>query len=286
MSGKEAVDVFSKGCLINLRSSVWGGKIKIPSDLVSRDSGADPSFIAAHKFLVEKSSLKAIEHARGMARSWLVTKSIPFPVKGLIFVPRDMISRVDNTLQDYQSRFYEMTNEFIERYDELKESAKENLGDLYNPDDYPSDIANKFEFAWDFFILDAPNHLITISPALYEREVHKFKSNMAGFEVLARKTQREALKTMVSNIVERLSGENEKGKFKVFRDTLLSNIREFVYDFPSMNITGDLDLEVQAVEVGRILGDTTPAELRTDESVRDNILTSMELITLDLNTLK
>lgn len=268
-------NIFEKGVLVNLTTSVWGGKRKIPSSYLNKQD-ADPDFISAHKLLVDKGSIEPIEKARGAARSWLQNRSLPFPIKGVLFVPKDTIDRIDEKLQGFQDKFYETVNEFLEKYDAVKLQAKEKLGDLYNPCDYPSDVNSRFDFSWNFFIMDSPDNLSAISPALYARENSKFQLAMKNFEETAMATLRDSFAKIIGNMAEKMTGEGKSGKCKVFRDSLVGNIREFIDEFEYLNVVAEDKKLERLVSIAKAAIDGISAQdLRDNKILRDGLSVSM-----------
>jgi hypothetical protein len=275
MENNKVGNVFEKGVLVNLTSSVWGGKRKIPSSYLNRQD-ADPDFITAHKLLVDKESIEPIEKARGAARSWLQNRSLPFPIKGVLFVPKDIIDRVDEKLQGFQDDFYEKVNEFLEKYDAIKIQSKEKLGELYNPSDYPDDVNSRFNFSWNFFIMDSPDNLSAISPALYARENHKFQVAMKSFEETAMATLRDNFGKMIGNMAEKMTGTGKNGKCKVFRDSLIGNIREFIDEFGYLNVVAeDTKLERLVGIAKAAIEGVSAQDLRDNKILRDGLSVSM-----------
>ena len=47
------------------------------------------------------------------ARSYLAGVSLPFPIQGMVFVPKEMISRVDVKLEEFKGEFNSTVDEFL-----------------------------------------------------------------------------------------------------------------------------------------------------------------------------
>lgn len=267
-------NVFEKGVLVQISTSVWTGKIKASTAAVNK-TDADADFLSIHKSLVSKECLKPVEHIRTMARGYVANRSLPFSVTGVLFIPKDMIEVIDEKLRGYQEQFYCQVNEFVEKYDVFTRQAKDKLGELYNPSDYPKDIRRKFSFEWNFFVMAAPDKLSVISPAIYEREKENFQATMHEFEKTAVQALRKNFGDMISRIADRLSGT----KKKTFKDTTVTNLRQFIGDFKAMNITDDKELETLVARADECLGTKiTPEDLRTDDSLRVSLAGKMSFI--------
>ena len=267
-------NVFEKGVLVQIKTSVWTGKIKASTAAVNK-TDADADFLSIHKSLVSKECLKPIENIRNLARGWVANRSLPFTVTGVLFIPKDMIEDVDQMLSIYQNQFYEKVDCFVDDYEIYTRQAKDKLGELYNPTDYPKDIRRKFSFEWNFFVMAAPDKMSILSPEIYEREKENFQATMNEFEETAMQALRSTFSGMISRISERLSGD----KKKTFKDTTVTNIRQFIKDFNAMNITDDKELEMLVARADECLGaNITPEDLRTNDSLRLSLAGKMSFI--------
>lgn len=269
---KKKINVFEKGVLVQINTRVWTGRVKTPASIV--DETADADFISVHKNLIDKENLRNIEHVRNLARSWVQNRTLPFPLTGVLFIPKDMISQVDEKMKEYQEKFYEEVEDFVDKYDLFVRQAKDSLGSLYDPTEYPTDIETRFGFDWNFFVMSTPDKAGMLSPELYESEKEKFHNTMHEFELIARATLRKSF----SEIVERLAERTNGAKKKTFRDTAVSNITEFINDFKAMDITNDKELKKLTEAAQQILGNTTAEELRNDDDLRTNISADMKEI--------
>ena len=274
-------NVFEKGVLVQIKTSVWTGKIKASTAAVNK-TDADADFLSVHKSLVSKECLKPIESIRNLAKGWVANRSLPFTVTGVLFIPKDMIDVVDEKLREHQEQFYARVNDFVEDYDTFTRQAKDKLGELYNPTDYPKDIRRKFSFEWNFFVMAAPDRMSILSPEIYAREKENFQATMDEFEQTAMQALRKNFGEMISRIADRLSGE----KKKTFKDTTITNLRQFISDFRAMNITDDKDLENLVARADECLGTkVTPEDLRTDDSMRLGLAGKMSFIEHEVNKL-
>jgi hypothetical protein len=163
-------NLFEKGCLVQLSISKWGGVKKIDKNKLTQMTES-PDWVVATKKLVDPESLKPICKVGNAARSYLNTVSLPFPLQGMVFVPKEMISRVDTRLTEFKTEFDNTITTFVDDYADLRKTSMFFLKDLFNEVDYPVDIRNKFSFAWRFIILDVPNgNSGILAPEVYERE--------------------------------------------------------------------------------------------------------------------
>lgn len=268
--------IFKKGCLVHLTCSIWGGRVKLPSSSIRVD--AAPEFVNATKYLVDRDCLKPIEKIRNEARSYVYSKTLPFPLPGLLFVPLGMISVIDKKMEELNTKFMFEASNFASNYQTFIENAKEKLNGLFNPLDYPQDIWKCFSFTWKYITLDAPNRTQMISPEVYEREKAKFEQTMAEFSATATNTLRTTFAEMVDHIVDRLSGER-----KVFKNSLIGNIKEFIDDFKALNINDDAELGKMVEKCNSILSGVDVDSIRDNDQFRQSIANSISTVQDELN---
>ena len=119
-------NLFEKGCLVQLSASVWGATRKInPSQLT--DVVSSHEWLSASKKLVDPDALKPIKKVVNKCRSYLAGVSLPFPINGLVFVPKEMISNVDARLGGFKLDFNQKVDGFIKNYDGPRAGAPGGL---------------------------------------------------------------------------------------------------------------------------------------------------------------
>ena len=267
-------NLFEKGCLVQVSASVWGATRKIrPEEITDKEVSKD--WLRTSKKLVEPDALKPITKVVNMARSYIAGVSLPFPIKGMQFVPKEMISKVDGRLSEFKLDFTEKVDGFMEGYEGLRNDAMVHLGELFNQLEYPVDVRSKFAFVWRFIILDVPNgNTALLAPEVYEREKEKFVQTMEEARELAIQSLREEFSSMVTRITERFSNGN--GAPKVFKNGTVDNFYEYFETFKERNIFKDDDL-AQLVEKAKAILDGQSADrIRSDGMLKERIHEGMQ----------
>ena len=267
-------NIFEMGCLIQLSSSAWGARRKIKAGQITDMAGAN-EWLSTHKKLIDPCALKPICKVVNAARSYLSGMSLPFPINGMVFVPKEMISRVDEELDRFKADFDSEVEEFISRYDGLREVALVYLGDLFDETDYPVDIRSKFSFAWRFIVLDVPNGKSgLLAPEVYEREKAKFVQTMEEARELAIVSLREEFSGMIKRVTERFTNGNDT-KTKVFKNGTINNFYEFFETFKERNIFRDSELAELVSQAEAILGGKTAETIRSNDQLKEQIKNEM-----------
>ncbi|MCG8684058.1 MAG: DUF3150 domain-containing protein [Desulfobacterales bacterium] len=271
-------NIFQKGCLVQLTVSKWGGVKRIDKSKLSgmvEQSGSGIDWVSATKKLVDPASLKPICKISNAARNYLASISLPFPITGMVFVPKDLISQVDHKLCSFQSKFNLAVIDFTLDYNKLRNSAKGFLGGLFNEIDYPVDIGAKFNFAWRFIVLDVPNGDTTLlAPEVYEREKEKFIQTMEEARSMAIDALREDFAQMVERISERFT-QNGNGKSKIFKNTTVESFYEYFQTFKERNIFKDDKLADLVDRAQSVLNGSSAEQIRTSEGLKEEIRSGM-----------
>jgi hypothetical protein len=267
-------NIFEKGCLVQLSISKWGGVRKIEDYKLAKMVDAH-EWVTATKKLVDPESLKPVCKIGNGARSYLAGVSLPFPIQGMVFVPKEMISRVDKRLEEIRSEFNQAVTAFVRDYDRLRQNAMVYLEDLFNEVDYPSDVERKFSFTWRFIILDVPNGKSGIlSPEVYEREKEKFIQTMEEARTLAIESLREEFASMVERITDRFSNPTD-GKAKVFKNTTIESFYQFFETFKERNIFRDEQLAQLVERAQAVLGGVSAESIRSNDHLKESVRTGM-----------
>ena len=269
-------NMFEKGCLVQLSISKWGGVKKIDKGRLSRMvANGDAEWVTATKKLVDPDALKPICKVANSARSYLDSVSLPFPLTGLLFVPKDLISRIDTRLEEYRVEFHQKVSDFLQDYDRLRETAMVYLGELFSEVDYPTDIRRRFSLTWRFVIMDVPNGQVgLLAPAVYEREKAKFIQTMEEARQMAVESLREEFASMVERITERFTAGPD-GKPKIFKNATVDSFYDYFETFKERNIFKDEELAGLVERAQDILGGRSADDFRSNENLKDALQTQM-----------
>lgn len=279
-------DLFSRGCLVQLATSAWTARVKVPPKALIENGthdDVDPAFLAASKRLVDGQALKAIEAIRSEARSWLYSQSLPFPVDGAVFVPSASIEAIDAKLEGFKARFEAAIAAFVTDYPVLREAARAQLGSLYDPTDYPQNIGERFAFSWRFVSLAPPSEAQLLSPALVAKEREKFQNLLADATRGAVAELRTRFAACVDHVVDKLSGERDNGKPQIFRDSLVENLRDFVKGFEALNVCDDRALAELVDRTKGLIDGVDANDIRKDDALRARIAQQMDKVATSLD---
>ena len=263
-------NMFEKGCLVQLSASVWGATRKIDPGKIT-DRIPSQQWLTASKKLIDPDALKPIKKVVNTSRSYLGGVSLPFPIQGMVFVPKETIVKVDDKLDCFKRDFSCCVENFMQSYDELRQAAILCLGDLFNELDYPVDLQSKFSFIWRFVVLDVPNgNTAILAPEVYEREKEKFVQTME----MAVDSLRTEFAELTNRITERFT-TGPDGKPKVFKNATVHSFYEFFETFKERNIFRDEQLAELVNRAKAILSGCSAEKIRSNGQLKEHIKNGM-----------
>lgn len=267
-------NIFEKGCLVQLQISRWGATCQIGKDKLAK-MGSSPEWLIGAKKLVDPDSLKPLINVAQNARMYLKQVSLPFPIPGMLFVPKEMIAEVDQLLSEFKTEYHDEVKGFLKEYPSLRVAAAAHLADLFSDLDYPAEVAAKFSFGWRFVILDVPNGQAgVLTPEIYRREKEKFIQTMEEARELAVQALREEFSSLVEHISDRMA-VGPDGKPKVFKKATVDNFYDFFETFKQRNIFRDKQLSALVTKAKSLLGGEEAEDIRSDDDLKVKIRSGM-----------
>jgi hypothetical protein len=238
--------------------------------------GAQGQFLTAGKKLLDSShpAFKAVTAIRGRILSHWKGISLPFPEPGLRLIRQADIASFDVQMTTLRTELEEAVATLDQHFDEMRNAARQRLGALYNPGDYPVSLLGLFGIAWEYPSVEPPGYLQRLDPKLYEQECRRVSSRFDEAVQLAEEAFIGELNRLVSHLSERLSGQ-EDGKPKVFRDTAVENLREFFTRFQQLNVRSNADLDGLVEQAQRILRGVEPQQLRDNTTHRQQVASQL-----------
>ena len=255
-------------------------------DQAANSFGAEGKFLSAGKKLLDTShpAFKAVTAIRGQTVAYWKGVSLPFPEPGIRLIRQAAISDFDQQIAVFHEELDAAVFELDRHYDELRSAARNRLGDLFNPDDYPPSLIGLFAIEHDYPSVEPPDYLRQLNPELYEQECQRVQSRFDEAVQLAEQAFLSELTQMVEHLTERLSGRQD-GKPKVFRDTAVTNLTEFFDRFRSLNIRSNEQLDELVEHAQHVITGVDPQQLRNSQALREQVASQMTVIQSGLDQL-
>jgi hypothetical protein len=238
--------------------------------------GAEGDFVSAGKKLIDTRhpKFKALTTIRGEVVAFWKNLSVPWPEPGIRLMRQDQVDDFNRRMQVFTQQLDERVAELNDHFDELKDSARDRLGSLFNESDYPATLRGAFAITWDFPAVEPPSYLRRLNPELYEQECDRVRSRFAEAARLAEEAFFAELNDLISHLCERLSGSQD-GKPKVFRDSAVTNLTDFFTRFRRLNVGSSEELERLVDQAQNTLRGVRPGSLRTSDGLRQHVASQL-----------
>ena len=255
-------------------------------DQAANHFGAESKFLSAGKKLIDTShpAFKAVTNVRSQTITYWKEASLPFPEPGIRLIRLDAIEEFNRKMALYQVQLEDAVRTLDQHYEELRNAARERLGELFDPADYPATLVGMFAIEHDFPSVEPPQYLQHFSPEMYRQECQRVQSRFDEAVQLAEQAFMEELSRLMEHLTERLSGQDD-GKPKVFRDSAIANLTEFFERFRSLNVRSNEQLDELVLSAQRIVQGIEPQQLRDNQWLRQSITTRMTAVQAGLDQL-
>jgi hypothetical protein len=256
--------------LVELNISVWTGRKLDKGVSAEIDAQKQTTTRAGNynkKLFADEPAFDALGKFAGNARTFHYHATMPWSDSGLRLLTTAMYFDYQKTISEMERDFTELVSEFLDQYDVMINRARTKLGSMFNVNDYPhkDTIADKFRFSTKFSpVPDIGDWRVDIGndaqQVLKESYATAYSANIeSAYQDVWDRTY-EALRNMST----KLTGESKQ----IFRDTLVTNVREMVDLLDKFNITGDAKMKQAKARIENALLGVTPDALREDDGLR------------------
>ena len=240
---------------------------------------AEAKFLSAGKKLLDTThpAYKAVTAVRGKVIAYWKSMSLPYPEPGIRLIKQDRIEEFASKMREFQDELAEAVQALDRQYHELKTTARQRLGSLYNSSDYPASLEGLFSLSFDFPSVQPPDYLQQLNPELYQQECQRVQQRFDEAVRLAEEAFTAELAKLVSHLTERLSGQ-EDGRQKIFRDSAIENLTEFFGRFRELNVRSSEQLDQLVGQAQRVIRGVEPQDLRDNARLRQHVATEMSRV--------
>ena len=241
--------------------------------------GAEDRYLSAAKKLLDTGhpAFKAVTGIRNRLLGYWKGVSLPYPEPGVRLIRRDTIDEFVDGMNRFQTELEEAVSVLDARYEELRQAARDKLGYLYNPADYPMSLVGLFRIDVDFPSVQPPDYLRQLNPELYQRECERVQQRFDEAIKMAEDAFIGELSKLVSHLTERLAG-NVDGKPKIFRDSAIENLTEFLGRFRHLNVRSNEQLDCLVDDAQRVIRGVEPQNLRENAGLRQHVAAELSRV--------
>jgi hypothetical protein len=272
---------------VEFNASVWTARKldKSTTDEVvaSKNAGAKDAARVNKHLLAGRTELDVIQQAVGRARQFVYDNTAPWSDSGLRLLPTVNFMKFTERMNDFEEEMEALVKSFVAIYPTLITAQALALGDMFKRDDYPTanEIMTKFSFRVNYmpvpssgdFRVDVGNQAqAELKARLESLTQERIDSAMADV--------RERLSTHLKRMSDRLTTDyvNGEAKQRRFHDTLVDGALELCDLTKSLNVTNDMALEEARKQLEQLLVGVSPADLRKNEAIRQDVKKNVDAI--------
>lgn len=269
-----APGIASASVLIDLSISVWTGrkKDKKASDAVTTGAGAQTGVAGVTKKLLgDCAELDAVQKFAANVRNAHYAMTTPWSDLGMRLCPTvKYINGYELAMSEYQQEFWVLVEKFLAAYDWEIQNAQLKLGTLFNADEYPTAAALRDKFKFRYAAMPMP----TAGDWRLDIEAEAAASLKAQYESFFNEQYKKSMEDVWRRVHEAITRMSEKLDYrgdedkKIFRDSLVHNVRDMIVMLREFNVTGDPVMTRAAMELDDALEGVTPEALREDAYLR------------------
>lgn len=265
--------VSGSAMLVELSIRNWAGRKldKSASQRVTIDNRASTGVANVHKKLLgDCAELSAVTKFAGNARNAHYAMTMPWSDTGMRLLPTSRYFKYNEQMLVLKAEYFTLVETFLAAYNWEITQAQVKLGDLFNPNEYPSasSLQSKFGFGYTYIpISEAKDWRLDIEEEAKE-ELAQHYSNYYRNQLEAAMTDVNGrVRAVAERMSERLDYGDKETK-KVFRDSLVSNVLEMVDLMDACNLTGDPLMKDNAQALRDALSGLDADDLREDHRLR------------------
>src|SRR5262249_16965763 len=142
-----------------------------------------------------------------------------------------------------------------------------------------------FGVSWDFPAIDPPDYLVQLAPDLYAREQERVRARFEEAVRLAEQAFLDDFARLVSHLTERITGTNEDGSEKGFRDSAGDNLSDLFERFRSLNVRSNQQLDELVAQAQRAVRNVGAQDLRDSGSLRTQVAAQLSWVQASLDAM-
>lgn len=256
------------------------------TERAAREFNASSDFVTARKRIIstKAEAYREVVHIIGQARRFWRSMTVDYPIDGIRLIRRELIPVFDAEMKAHVENLTAALSTLKDKYPEMRQEAQARLGELYNADDYPSDITEFFSIDWEFPSIEPPDYLKTLNPKLYEQEQARIAARMEEAIRAAEDAFAVELKKMVDTLLDKLT-PGADGKKKLIVTSNVTNLSEFFTRFNQLKVSNNAELNAVVEMAENLLGGVDPAELRKEAGLKASVASGLAEVAEKLSTL-
>ena len=239
-------------------------------------AAADARLLTAGKRLVDTrhEAFRRLTSVRTRITGYWRGVCLPYVEPGVRLLRQADVPAFAHAMEGFRDELREAEEQLSAAYEEVKADARRRLGRLFNPADYPPEVRGLFAVEWDFPSVEPPSYLMRVAPEVFEEERRRVVSRFEEAVRLAEQAFATEFGRLLAHLSERLTND-QTGERRVFRDSAVTNLRDFFARFEQLNVRSNPELDALVEEAQRLVRGVSPQDLRDSDSLRQQVAEEM-----------
>lgn len=202
-------ELLQEGVLCQLKMGRWDARVRLPKSKFGKDI---PTEIVRgmQDVIDDRTLLKDLATIRRSAKGLLQRSSLPFPVDGVFWVPKEKVVELEEAFVEFKAESNSRLNKLLKNIDKMKAKFQKKYPNFFDEKYYPSKhkLESKFYFYWNFFQMTIPDEKAGIlSPSMVKRETAKLRGMVKQMEDMTVNLVGNMLFSRVSKLAKQCDNE-------------------------------------------------------------------------------
>lgn len=268
-----AVNLGSSGMLVEFSVSQWGNR---RADITARNKlaasvNADAKMVSVNKKLVDSPTLKALQKMVAAARQTIhYPLTLPWGDNGWRYLPGENLPQYIERMSEPEAEFDTLVQRFRGEYALLREEARVKLGDMFNPNVYPTveNVISRFRFRYTFVPVPERGDFRVALEQEQQQVMQEQYDKFYQEQITSAVTERwEAAREQIVWLIDRMT-DTDDGKCKTFKESALQKAIAMIDLLDTFNLTNDATLAATASELRHTVRYLDAGSLRENEAMR------------------
>jgi hypothetical protein len=280
-------NIDSCALLVEFNASQWTARKldKSTTEEVVRGKGAgDKGAARVNKnLLAGRKELEVINQHVGAVRTYTYDNTLPWSDSGIRLLPSINFMQFNDKMQEYETVFNNLVDDFIDVYPTLITAQAMALGDMFKRDEFPSphELKHKFNFRINFMPVPSAGDFRVDVGNDAQKELQDKLSKLADERVeYAMRDVKTRLKEHLDRMSDRLSVDvvGQEVVTRKFHDSLLETAHDLCEMVKVLNVVNDQSLETARRSLASLIIGVDVKDLRKDMPVRTEVKTRIDEI--------
>jgi hypothetical protein len=280
-------NIDSCALLVEFNASQWTARKldKSTTEEVVRGKGAgDKGAARVNKnLLAGRKELEVINQHVGAVRTYMYDNTLPWSDSGIRLLPSINFMQFNDKMQEYETVFNNLVDEFIDVYPTLITAQAMALGDMFKRDEFPSphELKHKFNFRLNFMPVPSAGDFRVDVGNDAQKELQDKLSKLADERVEhAMRDVKTRLKEHLDRMSDRLSVDvvGQEIVTRKFHDSLLETAHDLCEMVKVLNVVNDQSLETARRSLASLINGVDVKDLRKDMAARTEVKTRVDEI--------